>query len=239
MAHADIVVTPSAATACDAARFGRVAPGRLRVVPWGVDRAVFRPLRAAQIATVLARLGVESPYLLSLDVFNPRKNFAAVLEAVARLPGGTGRPRKTASTAAFQAQSVSLGLRARLRVLDDVGTEDLVALYCGALAFVYPGGHGLRRARGVRERRVAARSGRRRRAALPARRGRRARRGALPPARRSRIGPATTVQYWTGVDKRYLPEGLVWAEAPQPQVRRYAVSSREHITSQFGAGTCP
>jgi len=147
MAHADIVITPSAATARDAARFGGVAPGRLRVVPWGVDPSVFRPLHAAQIAAVLARLGVESPYLLSLDVFNPRKNFGAVLEAVSRLPQGSGRPltvvgigrpRKTASSATFRAQAVSLGLRARLRVLDDVGSEDLVALYCGALAFVYP-----------------------------------------------------------------------------------------------------
>jgi len=147
MAHADVVVTPSVATARDAARFGRVAPGRLRVVPWGVNPSVFRPLPAARIAEVLARLGVESPYLLSLDVFNPRKNFGAVLEAVSRLPQGSGRPltvvgigrpRKTASSAAFRAQAVSLGLRARLRVLDDVGSEDLVALYCGALAFVYP-----------------------------------------------------------------------------------------------------
>lgn len=147
IAHADVLVTPSVATARDAARFSRVAPGSLRVVPWGVDPAVFRPLPTEQITPVLARLGVQSPYLLSLDVFNPRKNFSAVLEAVSGLPEdvrglltvvGIGQPRKTASAADFQTRAVALGLHECLRVLDDVSPEDLVALYSGALAFVYP-----------------------------------------------------------------------------------------------------
>jgi len=147
IADADVVVTPSAATARDALRFGRAAPGSVLVVPWGVDPTVFRPLPAEPIALALERLGVQSPYLLSLDVFNPRKNFSAALEAVSRLPEGTrpeltvvgiGRPRKTASVAGFQARAEALGLQERLRVLDDLCTEDLVALYSGALAFVFP-----------------------------------------------------------------------------------------------------
>jgi glycosyltransferase involved in cell wall biosynthesis len=147
IAHADVVVTPSVATARDVARFCGLASGSAHVVPWGVDTAVFRPLPAARIAAVLARLRVKSPYLLSFDVFNPRKNFSVVLEAVSRLPESTGgllnlvgigRPRKTASAADFQARAVALGLRERLRVLDDLSTEDLVALCCGALAFIYP-----------------------------------------------------------------------------------------------------
>jgi len=146
VARADVVVTPSAATAADVARFGRVAEGRVRVVPWGVDAAVFRPLAAAPLAAALARLGVESPYLLTLDVFNPRKNFSAVLEAVSRLPQstrrsltvvGVGRPRRTAATADLAKRAEALGLRPRVRLLGDVSTEDLVALYSGALAFIY------------------------------------------------------------------------------------------------------
>jgi glycosyltransferase involved in cell wall biosynthesis len=150
MAQADVVVTPSAATARDAVRSGGMGRGGLRVVPWGVDRAVFRPLPATSITAVLARLGVKRPYLLALEVFNPRKNFCAVLEAVARLPEGTrrpltvvgvGRPHKTAAVAAVRARAVTLGLHERLRVLDEVVTDDLVALYGGALAFVYPSVH--------------------------------------------------------------------------------------------------
>ena len=61
LSRADVVVVPSAATARDVAGFcdGRparmrasnrqcVVPGRVRVVPWGVDPAVFRPVPAAQ-----------------------------------------------------------------------------------------------------------------------------------------------------------------------------------------------
>jgi glycosyltransferase involved in cell wall biosynthesis len=147
VADADVVVTPSASTARDAACFGGVVPDSVRVVPWGVDTAVFRPLPAEQVAAVLARLGVMSPYLLSLDVFNPRKNFCAVLRGVSELPEsirsalavvGLGGPRKTASACDFQARAVTLGLRECLRLPGDVSPEDLVALYSGALAFVYP-----------------------------------------------------------------------------------------------------
>jgi glycosyltransferase involved in cell wall biosynthesis len=147
VASADVVVTPSVATARDVTRFCRVAFGNVRVVPWGVDLAVYRPLPVERIAAVLARLGVKSPYVLSLDIFNPRKNFTAVLAAVARLPQrsgqavtvvGVGQPRKTAAASAFREQAVALGLRERLRVLDDLDTEDLIGLYCGASAFIYP-----------------------------------------------------------------------------------------------------
>jgi len=147
IAHADVVVAPSAATARDVMRFGHSGPESVHVVPWGVDPAVFRPPPSDLITEVLQRFDVRRPYLLSLDVFNPRKNFSAVLEAVSRLPEGTrrsltmvgiGRPRKTASPAALQARAVALGVQEHLRVLDDVGAEDLAALYSEALAFVYP-----------------------------------------------------------------------------------------------------
>ena len=92
MAAADLVVVPSAATARDAQALYALPRGRLLVVPLGVDATVFRPTAQERAAADLARLGVEPPYVLSLDVFNPRKNFAAVLEAVARLSQGTRRP---------------------------------------------------------------------------------------------------------------------------------------------------
>jgi glycosyltransferase involved in cell wall biosynthesis len=147
IAHADVVVAPSDATARDVTRFVGVVPGGVRVVPWGVDPMVFRPLPAEQVAGVLARLGINSPYLLSLDVFNPRKNFFAVLEGVAKLPestrkaltvvGVSGR-RRTAPACDFPARAAALGLHERLRLIGDVAPEDLVALYSGALALVYP-----------------------------------------------------------------------------------------------------
>ena len=147
IAHADVVVAPSGATARDAARFVGAVPGSVRVVQWGVDPAVFRPLPAAQVAAVLARLGINSPYLVSLDVLNPRKNFFAVLESISKLPEsirtamtavGLGGPRRTFSAADLKARAAALGLHERLCLVGDVSSDDLVALYSGALALVYP-----------------------------------------------------------------------------------------------------
>lgn len=145
--HADVVVAPSATTARDAERLCGLASGSARVVPWGVDPAVFRSLPTEEGGAVLARLGVEGPYLLSLDVFNPRKNYPVVLAAVSRLSEdirrpltlvGIGRRRATAIGADPREKARALGLDARVRILDDVDTGDLVALYSGALALVYP-----------------------------------------------------------------------------------------------------
>ena len=147
MAAADLVVVPSAATARDAQALYAVPGGRLLVVPLGVDPTVFQPLSQERLAADLARLGVQPPYLLSLDVFNPRKNFSAVLEAVSRLPEqaggaltvvGLGRPRRTAGRVDVRGGGEALGLGARLRLLGDVRAVDLVALYSGALALAYP-----------------------------------------------------------------------------------------------------
>lgn len=147
IARADVVVSPSAATARDVERFGKLVSGSARVVPWGVDAQVFSPRPAGAIEAALERLGVDRPYLLSLDVFNPRKSFSTVLEAVSRLSEevrrplqlvGLGRPGKAAASVDPRARAAALGLGTRLRLLHDLGSEDLVALYSGALAFVYP-----------------------------------------------------------------------------------------------------
>ena len=70
----------------NSAKLARFLLDKVRVVPWGVDQTVFRPLDAREVAAALKRLGVTGPYVLSLDVLNPRKSFATVLEAAARLP---------------------------------------------------------------------------------------------------------------------------------------------------------
>lgn len=147
IAQSDRVVTTSQATADDVMRFHSVPASRIDVVALGVDATEFRPSTPEEGAEMPARLGITRPYLLSLDVFNPRKNFSAVLEAVSRLPlevretfqvVGVGRPRKTASEIDPYAKAAALGLHGGVRILDDVGFEDLRALYSGALAFVYP-----------------------------------------------------------------------------------------------------
>ena len=144
---ADRVVTTSVATADDVVRFYSIDRDRVDVVPLGVDTAQFAPVSAKGIAETLSRHGIERPYVLSIDVFNPRKNFDTVLAAFAALPPdirercdvvGVGRPRRTATGFDPHARTVALGLRGHVHILEDVSASDLVALYSGAVTLVYP-----------------------------------------------------------------------------------------------------
>jgi glycosyltransferase involved in cell wall biosynthesis len=144
---ADRVVTTSVATADDVVRFYSIDRDRVDVVPLGVDTEQFAPAPAKAIAETLASHGIERPYVLSIDVFNPRKNFETVLGAFAALPPeirekcdvvGVGRPRRTATGFDPHARTVALGLRGHVHILEDVSASDLVALYSGAVTLVYP-----------------------------------------------------------------------------------------------------
>jgi glycosyltransferase involved in cell wall biosynthesis len=146
LARADLVVAPSSTVARDAERFGRRAVGSVRVVPWGVDRSVFHPLPPDSAEVVLKRLQVRRPFVLAVDVFNPRKGFATVLDAVAaaRREGvqlsvvGLGRGRRSTGDAHPRERAARLGLREALLLPGDVATRDLVALYSSAVALTYP-----------------------------------------------------------------------------------------------------
>jgi glycosyltransferase involved in cell wall biosynthesis len=144
---ADRVVTTSVATADDVVRFYSIDREHVDVVPLGVDTAEFAPVAPDVVAATLAKHGIERPYVLSLDIFNPRKNFDAVLQAVGGLSPevrerfdvvGVGRPRATASGFDPHARSVALGLAGHAHIVEDVSASDLVALYSGAIALVYP-----------------------------------------------------------------------------------------------------
>lgn len=145
--RADHIVTTSQATADDAIGHYGISSERVTVVPLGVDPKVFRRLGGEEVARVLERFGVPGRFLLALDVHNPRKNFATVLEAFSRLPEdlrsslqiiGLGRPRASAENTSPMTLAGQLGIEDRLILPGDAPLQDLVALYCGAEAFLYP-----------------------------------------------------------------------------------------------------
>ncbi|MDO8848057.1 MAG: glycosyltransferase family 1 protein [Coriobacteriia bacterium] len=145
--RADHIVTTSQAVAEDAFAHYHVSRGRLTVVPLGVDAEVFRRMRGEEVGRVLERYGVPGRFLLALDVYNPRKNFSAVLEAFARLPRdlrsslhliGLGRRRASAEATSPAALAEQLDIGDRLVLAGDAPLEELVALYNGAEALLYP-----------------------------------------------------------------------------------------------------
>jgi glycosyltransferase involved in cell wall biosynthesis len=143
---ADIVVTLSEATARDVERFCGTPREKIRVVPAGVDTTVFAPAPGAVADAVLERLGVSRPYVLAMDLYNPRKNGAAIVDALGLVVGhghdvrlvALGRPRATAVESDPVARAAAAGVSDRMIAPGDVSRADLIALFSGALAFAYP-----------------------------------------------------------------------------------------------------
>jgi len=118
----------------------RLPPERVVAVPLGVDPQ-FRPKPAAEVAGRLRCLGVEGPYILAVAAVSRRKNFDRLYAAWRRLAGTFGDMSLVVvgKTGLAFARAGSWGtLPARTRVFEHVSDADLVDLYNGARAFVYP-----------------------------------------------------------------------------------------------------
>lgn len=129
---ADVVVCPSQWVAEDCVARG-LAPERVSVVPWGVDRPA---CGRDQAAAILADLGLRPGYVLWVGPLVPRKNPRRAAHALGRVaaevvaiaPG----PDEPEATAAWS----SLGTR--VHRFDSVDDNQLSALYRGAGALFYP-----------------------------------------------------------------------------------------------------
>jgi glycosyltransferase involved in cell wall biosynthesis len=141
---ADRVSVPSAWVASELReRFPEIG-GRVRVDPPGIG-SHFRPQSETEVAPVLARLGIEAPYLLFVGTLQPRKNVLGLLAAyrllVERRPDtprlalvgasgwGDGALRSVISDPLLQDRIVLPGY---------VSASDLPALYGGATIFLFP-----------------------------------------------------------------------------------------------------
>jgi glycosyltransferase involved in cell wall biosynthesis len=86
------------------------------------------------------RAGRSGDYLLSIGRLESVKRVDLIIRAIARVPAsitlvvaGTGTQR-----AAFESLAESLGVASRVQFLGEVSDDDLIELYAGALAVVYP-----------------------------------------------------------------------------------------------------
>jgi glycosyltransferase involved in cell wall biosynthesis len=119
---------------------------RVFAIHSGIDAAAFRPSADAR-SQLLARYrlpdGAADRYLLYVGTEIPRKNLAALLRALDRLPprvrllkvGDAGHPRFRRAT---ERQVNALGVGDRVIILDDVADEDLRLMYAGADCYVCP-----------------------------------------------------------------------------------------------------
>ncbi|MGA2529877.1 MAG: glycosyltransferase family 4 protein [Acidimicrobiales bacterium] len=129
------VVTVSESSRRDIAAQLGVAPGRIAVIPVGVDCSVFRPM--AGVARVPGRIMTTA----SSDV--PMKGLVPLLEALAKLRSETsdahlvvvGRLRDKSNVPAVLDR---LGLASSVRFVSGVSDEEIVELYASAQVAVVP-----------------------------------------------------------------------------------------------------
>ena len=145
VARADLVLADSASTGRDVVELLRYPAERVRVVYPGVEPC-FRPVHdEAALARVRARYGLEHPYILGVSTLEPRKNFAGLVRAFARLRERQRLPHVLAIAGGkgwlyepIFAQVRECGVEEQVLFLGHVADEDLPALYSAAECFAYP-----------------------------------------------------------------------------------------------------
>jgi glycosyltransferase involved in cell wall biosynthesis len=145
----DWVTCISECTKQDLCEFGGVNPERVRVTYLAASRNLFYPSTDENLgAEVRRRYRIpDSPYILSLNTIEPRKNLDHAIRCFARmvneqriddlnfvLVGGRGWDFDHI----FAEAARNPKLRDRIIFAGRVADEDLASLYSGAVAFVYP-----------------------------------------------------------------------------------------------------
>ena len=147
IARTSLVATVSQSSRDDINRYLGVAAERIAVIPWGVDRDVFRARDEAEVAQVRGRLELPDRYILYLGNIEPRKNLERLIAAYRRLPerlksgyalvlaGGLAWNSSGIDRAIADAQSAGDRVSWVSRYVND---EDLPALLSGAAMLAQP-----------------------------------------------------------------------------------------------------
>jgi glycosyltransferase involved in cell wall biosynthesis len=137
--RAAVVLTGSKASARDIAEHLRVPEERIVVTPYGVEPR-FRPDPASP--ELLARLGIDRPYVACVGTLEPRKNLVTALRAFARVSGDValvvvgGRGWRNE---AFEEELRAV--RGNVVLTGFLSDEELVGVLAAARCFLYPSLH--------------------------------------------------------------------------------------------------
>lgn len=132
---ASLVIAPSEATLAECRRHG-FDPGRLRLVPWGIDP---QPASTAAVVAARARHDLGERYVLWAGTIEPRKNLPVLLEAFRRLDRADVRLVLAGPKGWNEDLEERLGpIRDRVRVVGFLAPGELRSLYAGAEVFCFP-----------------------------------------------------------------------------------------------------
>ena len=129
------IITVSEFTKARLVDYFRVNPGKISVIPNGVDSS-FRPRGVREIEQLRFESGMRGArYILSVSSSGPRGNLARLLAAWERLLPELPRDIELVVAGAdYGAQNIPT----RVRFISQVKPQHMPALYSGALALVYP-----------------------------------------------------------------------------------------------------
>lgn len=143
--RSDLLIAVSETTKREVVEIYGADPGKIEVVPTGVNPKKLRPVSdPAELSRARRRYGLPERYVVLLGPFEARRNAEAVIEALAALKDESG-----GCALAFVGQASPYrdgletlarerGLGARVVLCGYVVEEDLAAVFGGALALVHP-----------------------------------------------------------------------------------------------------
>jgi glycosyltransferase involved in cell wall biosynthesis len=143
--RAQRVITGSETTAHDLKRLFGADVKRVEVIPQGVSEEFLAPGDPAGEAEIRTRLGLPNRYLLHVGNHKPHKNAEGLLKAYQLLVFGqrVGLPPLVLAggfrpDGPLAARARAMGLGGRVVCLGYLEQHELMAVYRGATAFVYP-----------------------------------------------------------------------------------------------------
>jgi glycosyltransferase involved in cell wall biosynthesis len=144
VSRADAILTDSNSTRNDVLELLRVQPEKVTTVHLAVDER-FRPQPEEVVTSTRIRLGLPQHYLLFVGTFEPRKNIPSLLHAYAELRSrhSDTPPLLLVGNPGWLFESTDalldeLGLRGAVTYRSNFPSEDLPALYSGAVALILP-----------------------------------------------------------------------------------------------------
>lgn len=145
MRRARRVITDAESSRRDILRIYRLPPEKIATIHLAAGSEYHpMPQRTAR-AAVNARFGIDRPYVISVGVLQPRKNFALLLEAFARVRRAVPVPHRLVLTGKrgwaygeLARLATRLGISDALIYTDYVADADLPMLYSAADAMAFP-----------------------------------------------------------------------------------------------------
>lgn len=132
--EADTILADSEATKEDIIKFLEIPENKIKVV-YLAQSDVFKPQDENIVNQVLERFRIKKPYILSVSTQEPRKNIAKLVDVFKSLQ--KNQPVQLVLTGKY-GWGEEIKASSNLVTTGYVDIEDLIALYCGCRAFVYP-----------------------------------------------------------------------------------------------------